>query len=61
LPENERKVIELRFGTTGEGERTRAQVSRELGVTPRQAEALEERALSRLAAMGELEDLREAA
>jgi RNA polymerase sigma factor (sigma-70 family) len=61
LPENERKVIELRFGTTGTGERTRAQVSRELGVTPRQAEALEERALSRLAAMGDLEDLREAA
>jgi RNA polymerase primary sigma factor len=61
LPETERKVIELRFGTTGEGERTRAQISRELGVSARQAEALEASALSRLAEMDDLADLADAA
>jgi RNA polymerase primary sigma factor len=60
LPENERKVIQLRFGTEGDA-RTRAQVGRELRMSPQRAEALERSALSRLATMGDLADLREAA
>jgi RNA polymerase primary sigma factor len=60
LPENERKVIELRFGTTGEP-RTRAQVQRELRIGAREAERLESAALNRLADMDDLADLREAA
>jgi RNA polymerase primary sigma factor len=60
LPENERKVIELRFGTAGEP-RTRAQVQRELRIGAREAERLESAALDRLAGMDDLADLREAA
>jgi RNA polymerase sigma factor (sigma-70 family) len=60
LPENERKVIELRFGTAGEP-RTRAQVQRELRIGAREAERLESSALDRLAGMDDLADLREAA
>jgi RNA polymerase primary sigma factor len=60
LPENERKVIELRFGTAGEP-RTRAQVQRELRIGAREAERLETAALDRLAGMEDLADLREAA
>ena len=60
LPEAERKVIAMRFGTEGEP-RTRAQIGRELKISPRKAEELEQAALRRLAIMGELEDLREAA
>ena len=46
LPEPERKVIELRFGTTGEP-RTRAQVQRELRIGAREAERLEATALGK--------------
>jgi RNA polymerase primary sigma factor len=60
LPEVERKVIQLRFGTEGEP-RTRAQIGRELKISPRKAEELEQAALRRLAVMGDLDDLREAA
>ena len=60
LPEDERKVIELRFGTTGEP-RTRAQVQRELRIGAREAERLESSALNRLADMDDLAALREAA
>jgi RNA polymerase primary sigma factor len=60
LPDNERKVIELRFGTDGEP-RTRAQVQRELRIGAREAERLESSALNRLADMDDLADLREAA
>ena len=60
LPEEERKVIALRFGTEGE-ERTRTQVGRELRISPQKAEALERSALDKLASMEDLEDLREAA
>jgi len=60
LPENERQVIELRFGTKGEP-RTRAQVQRELHIGAREAERLESSALNRLADMDDLADLREAA
>ena len=60
LPEDERKVIALRFGTEGE-ERTRAQVGRELRMSPQKAEQIERRALDRLSRMDSLEALREAA
>ena len=60
LPEEERKVIALRFGTEGE-ERTRAQVGRELRMSPQKAEQIERRALDRLSRMDSLEALREAA
>ena len=59
-PEEERKVIALRFGTEGE-ERTRAQVGRELRMSPQKAEQIERRALDRLSRMDSLEALREAA
>jgi RNA polymerase primary sigma factor len=61
LPEDERKVVHLRFGTGGDAPKTVAQVGRELGVTAREAEALEARALRRLSKVPELEALREAA
>ena len=60
LPEDERKVIALRFGTEGE-ERTRAQVGRELRMSPQKAEQIERRALDRLSRMDSLAALREAA
>ncbi len=56
LPEPERKVIELRFGTTGEP-RTRAQVQRELRIGAREAERLEATALGKLSEMDDLADL----
>jgi RNA polymerase primary sigma factor len=61
LPEDERKVIHLRFGTKGEAPKTTTQVSRELGVSPQAAARLEQRALERLSKFPELAALREAA
>jgi RNA polymerase primary sigma factor len=60
LPDEERKVISLRFGTEGQ-ERTRAQVGRDLRMSPQKAEQLERRALERLSHMEDLEAMREAA
>jgi RNA polymerase primary sigma factor len=61
LPEDERKVIHLRFGTKGEAPKTTTQVSRELGVSPQAAARLEQRALERLSKFPELAALHEAA
>ncbi len=61
LPEDERNVIQLRFGTRGEAPKTTTQVSRELGVSPQAAARLEQRALERLSKFPELAALREAA
>ena len=61
LPEDERKVIHLRFGTKGEAPKTTTQVSRELGVSPQAAARLEQKALERLSKFPELAALREAA
>lgn len=61
LPEDERKVVSLRFGTDGDAPQTMAQVGRQLGIPSREAEALEARALRRLSKLPELEALREAA
>jgi RNA polymerase primary sigma factor len=61
LPEDERNVINLRFGLSGEEPRTLRQTGAELGITQSQATALEARALDRLASSRELEALRSAA
>jgi len=61
LPENERKVLRLRFGLAGDEERTLTQTGRELGISAERARQLEESALRRLARNRELEDLRQAA
>jgi RNA polymerase primary sigma factor len=49
LPEDERRVIQLRFGTGGEPETSLREVARELGLTQERARRLEARALRRLA------------
>ena len=49
LPDEERQVIELRFGTGGEPETSVREVARRLGVTQERARKLEARALGRLA------------
>ena len=61
LPEAERKVIHLRFGTQGEEPRTQAQTARALGCSPQDAARLEARALKRLADDPAMAALREAA
>jgi RNA polymerase sigma factor (sigma-70 family) len=49
LPEQERRVIEARFGTGGREARSIREAARELGVTQQTARQLEARALRRLA------------
>jgi RNA polymerase primary sigma factor len=61
LPEPERKVIELRFGLSGDEPRTVRQTGTQLGITAAQASDLEGQALRRLADIPELEALRTAA
>jgi RNA polymerase primary sigma factor len=61
LPERERQVLELRYGTTGEGEATLRDIGRKLGITQERARQLEAKALERLATSGSLSGWREAA
>jgi RNA polymerase sigma factor (sigma-70 family) len=61
LPEDQRRVIELRFGTGTEPVTTLREVGRELGVTQQQVRELEEQALKRLAEDDALAAWREAA
>ena len=61
LPEEEREVIQLRFGLTGGEPRTPRQTGMQLGITTAQARKLEEQGLRRLAGQPELEGLRLAA
>jgi RNA polymerase sigma factor (sigma-70 family) len=61
LPDNERRVIELRFGTGNEPVATLREVGRELGVTQQRVRQLEEQALKRLAGDDSLTAWREAA
>ncbi len=61
LPEPERDVIHLRFGTGDEGEHSIEQTARRLGVPVREARAAEERELARLAKLPGLAALRAAA
>src|ERR687887_2819174 len=55
LPEDERRVIELRFGTGGAPEASLREVAREGGVSPARAPPLEAPGLKRLARDGRLE------
>jgi RNA polymerase primary sigma factor len=61
LPEDERNVIRLRFGLTGDEPRTPRQTAMELGTTTERVRKLEEQGLQRLAGRPELEGLRMAA
>ncbi len=61
LPENQRRVIELRFGTGTEPVTSLREVGRELGVTQEQVRQLEDQALRRLAEDDALAAWREAA
>lgn len=48
LPERESRVLRLRFGLDGEGERTRVEIGRMLGVTGERIRQIETSALKRL-------------
>jgi RNA polymerase primary sigma factor len=61
LPEVERNVIHLRFGTGGDGEHTLVQAAKRLGMPPSQARLAEERGLRRLMADNDVRNLRVAA
>jgi RNA polymerase primary sigma factor len=61
LPEDERDVIQLRFGLSGDEPRTLRQAAMQLGITTERARKLEEQGLRRLAGRPELEGLRLAA
>src|SRR5919112_2507088 len=62
LPDQERKVVELRYGVDGaDGPVGLREASRRLGITQPETRKLEEKALERLAGLRELEALREAA
>ena len=62
LPDEERAVIELRFGMDGDDEpHSLAEVGRRLGLRPERVKQIESEALGRLAVARELESLRDAA
>jgi RNA polymerase primary sigma factor len=61
LPEEERDVVRLRYGITGDEPTTIRETGRQLGIPGRQVERLEAQALRRLAGQREIEALRDAA
>jgi RNA polymerase primary sigma factor len=61
LPEGEREVVKLRFGINGDTPTSLEGVARRLDISPTQARDIERRALKRLAAERELEELAAAA
>ena len=61
LPEDEASVLRLRFGLCGDTARSLDEVGRLLGIRRRRVRQLEAAALERLASMGELHGLSEAA
>jgi RNA polymerase primary sigma factor len=61
LPEEERNVIALRFGLTGDEPASARDAGSKLGLTTQRTRQLEEQALRRLAESDELEELRQAA
>jgi len=61
LPEDERKVIQLRYGINGDEPTPLRETSRRLELKPSEVKQLEERGLSRLAQAREVEALRDAA
>jgi RNA polymerase primary sigma factor len=61
LPAPERQVIELRYGLTGEEEKSRDAIAKELGLSWQRVDKLERDALRHLEQGGQLDALREAA
>jgi RNA polymerase primary sigma factor len=61
LPEDERKVVRLRFGVGGEDPTPLRETGRKLGFSAEHVRSLEQKALRRLADNGELAELRDAA
>jgi RNA polymerase primary sigma factor len=61
LPEEQRRVVELRYGFRGAEPLTLAEVGRELGLRPERIREIEVTALEQLAVNREVEGLREAA
>ena len=61
LPDRERQVIALRYGTNDEPPRSLTQTGKQLGVSPKVVEQLERRGLESLSRRPELAALREAA
>jgi RNA polymerase primary sigma factor len=61
LPEQERNVIEMRFGAGDQEPQTLSQAGRKLGVSTERARQIEERALRRLSKRTDVMALREAA
>jgi RNA polymerase primary sigma factor len=61
LPEEERRVVELRYGIDGDDPTPQREAARRLGITGPKVRQLEERALARLAERRELSALGEAA
>ncbi len=61
LPDEERKVIQLRYGINGDDPTPLREASRRLELKPSEVKELEERGLSRLAQAREVEGMREAA
>jgi RNA polymerase primary sigma factor len=61
LPENERKVIQLRYGINGDEPTPLRETGRRLELKPSEVKQLEEKGLSRLAEAREVEAMREAA
>jgi RNA polymerase primary sigma factor len=61
LPTEEMKVVNLRYGTSGEGEHTVEQAARKLGMSVSETRKAESRALERLQGEPELALLRDAA
>jgi RNA polymerase primary sigma factor len=61
LPTTEMKVVNLRYGTGGEGEHTVEQAARKLGMTVSETRKAESRALERLQGEPDLAALRDAA
>jgi RNA polymerase primary sigma factor len=61
LPDDERRVIQLRYGINGDEPTPLREASRRLELKPSEVKKLEERGLSRLAQEREVEAMREAA
>ncbi len=61
LPEQQRRVVELRYGLGAAEPMSLAQVGRELGLSPERVREVESRALQMLAVNREVDALREAA
>src|SRR5829696_1186083 len=61
LPEEERKVIQLRYGINGDEPTALRETGRRLELKPSEVKQLEEKGLSRLAEAREVEAMREAA